>query len=773
MVVNAGLFSSTHIVNQSSASTVSAAILLLLLLRTSYKPHPQSPARRLKQSATVTIESHTHSNPTRDSLPPSAASSWEPAPSASGGHFAASSQSSPPTATTSIPESLHRLIPATRTRSELDQSASPDSSAPASLTDTEHARARKRQRIDSPLPPADVFLPAIDLSLQTTANPLTGMRVSDSNPYHSKLSPSPPGMSSSLANSSSSSSVSLSVPGPSNGHQYANGFSSSVTTNGSTSHNGTVAGNGIQKHARSIVKVNLPGTMLYEDSYVDREEFVRLVIQSLRDVGYIESAATLEAESGYMMEAPEVSEFRQYILDGLWPKAETALMRMGVRDDQALWEARFLLSRQKYLEHLEARRIADALQVLRTELAPLNVDPDQLHTLSSLILCPEPEDLRSRAGWDGASGTSRTQLLNSLQRYISSSVMIPQRRFSTLLHQARLYQRQRCIYHNSASNAFSLYTDHQCSENEFPRFTTTILEVHGDEVWNMEWSHDGRFLASASKDKTAIIWRLGSDSDESLQEWSTYHILREHEYPVGCLAWSIDDQTLLTTAENKIHMWNTNAGICTRKLERHTEPVTALAWLPDGSGFLSGGLDRQIFHWDAEGNLQDSWGPTAIRITDLAVASDLSRLVTIGMHQLPPLGPVNDATNGRGSQAGDGQAGGNGPAVPGSKQTENRLIVYNLATKQPELSIHLDGELTSVKVSRDSRYALINHAPDEVQMRDLNNGRLVRKFTGQKQGRHVIRSCFGGIDGNFVVSGSEGKSSSYCLVPILANMNAY
>ena len=27
-------------------------------------------------------------------------------------------------------------------------------------------------------------------------------------------------------------------------------------------------------------------------------------------------------------------------------------------------------------------------------------------------------------------------------------------------------------------------------------------------------------------------------------------------------------------------------------------------------------------------------------------------------------------------------------------------------------SIRLDGELTSVKISQDSRYALVNHAPD-------------------------------------------------------------
>lgn len=98
--------------------------------------------------------------------------------------------------------------------------------------------------------------------------------------------------------------------------------------------------------------------------------------------------------------------------------------------------------------------------------------------------------------------------------FIPPSIMMPQRRFAALMEQAFGYQRTNCLYHNTpyAPETFSLYTDHRCSREDFPLLTTNILKEHDDEVWNIKWSHDGQYLASASRDKSAFIWLIGVSS---------------------------------------------------------------------------------------------------------------------------------------------------------------------------------------------------------------------------------------------------------------------
>jgi WD40 repeat protein len=127
----------------------------------------------------------------------------------------------------------------------------------------------------------------------------------------------------------------------------------------------------------------------------------------------------------------------------------------------------------------------------------------------------------------------------------------------------------------------SALQDRHCNKVTSPT-TTNILEGHTDEVWNIDWNHDGSRLASASKDKTAIIWRIRvsffvnilstallqntislwrcqyeTEPSSAARDWTPHLILQPHPYPVSCLAWSMDDSVLLTSSDQFIMLWDT------------------------------------------------------------------------------------------------------------------------------------------------------------------------------------------------------------------------
>ncbi|KAG9043771.1 hypothetical protein FS837_009137 [Tulasnella sp. UAMH 9824] len=570
-----------------------------------------------------------------------------------------------------------------------------------------------------------------------------------------------------------------------------NGFANTITNTTTSSASATPP----PFASRAVSRVYLPGTTIYEDSNIDREEFVRLAIQIFKDIGYNETASTLEAESGYSLEAPLVAEFRQAVLSGEWTKVSEMLPSLGVgaRDVAA---ARYLVSQQHYLELLEQRLTSRALNVLRTDLAPNSLDSDRLHVLSSLMMCADPNDLRERAKWDGMNGSSRRKLLDELQHFIPTHAMLPQRRLVTLLEQSKAYQKSLCVYHDPRAK-FSLYTDHECSRAAFPNVTTNILE-HEDEVWNLSWSRDGRYLASASKDKKATVWYIGPPEEGvggGGRECKAVHVLRDHKYGVTALAWSLDAKILITGAEQTMKMWDVESGTVIVDMKGHKQCISAIAALPDGTGYVSGGMDKSIIFWDIKGGLVDEWASPSMRVLDLGVTPDGTKLVVVavvdrdtGLSDLPfeqgfrsissgvksPSKPPSSRSslhNGISHSGSTPGASSSSSAAVGAALSSHlmfdedngipmrrRIIVYDLQTKEEVFKLSMPKEITSLSISSDSRYALINHSPDDLLLYDLVKHRTVRKFTGQQQQNDVIRSCFGGVDEDFILSGSEGTS---------------
>ncbi|KAL9110116.1 MAG: hypothetical protein Q9227_005310 [Pyrenula ochraceoflavens] len=461
----------------------------------------------------------------------------------------------------------------------------------------------------------------------------------------------------------------------------------------------------------------------------NREEVTRILIQGLADLGYDTAAKALSSESGYKLESGAVGDFRQAILEGEWLEAERILSRSRVEGSEADFseytegdstglvlaegadknQMLFWLRQQKFLELLEQRDLAEALRVLRTELTPLNHDINQLHALSSLLMCPA-EDLQSQAQWEGTALHSREALLSELNKSVSPSVMIPSHRLATLLDQVKQSQINRCLYHNTAAVP-SLYSDHLCSRANFPLKTMLELDSHTDEVWMVQFSNDGLKLATAGRDGSVLIW--------DAIDFRILHKLTNHDGSVSYVSWSPDDTKLITCSKDKkARLFDIESGRCLITLDHRDEPVTTATWAPDGLSFVTGSLDLEfnMAHWKVSGENLHIW-KAGVRIQDCAITPDGQRIVAISC--------------------------------------DKKLCVFNFQTRAEEYRISFPVELTSVIVTADSRYMLISTSGNEIQLLDIQTTDVVRRYQGQQQGKFVIRSTLGGAAENFVVSGSE------------------
>jgi len=237
-----------------------------------------------------------------------------------------------------------------------------------------------------------------------------------------------------------------------------------------------------------------------------RDEFIRLVIQSLHEFGLNQSCELLEKESGILLQSPAISEFSCGALDGNWDLVEKRIPDLKIVDEEAINNAKFLIYQQKFLELLEDRKTKQALDCLRNDITPLNRDPSKLHKLSSFIMYSSPEELRLKSNWDGAKGNSRKKLLKDLKEFVSPQILLPDNRLLNLVSQAIQYQKNNCLFHNTLEEHVSLFQDHSCTSKQIPTVTKNILEKHTDEVWYIKFSYNGKYLASASKDNTIILW---------------------------------------------------------------------------------------------------------------------------------------------------------------------------------------------------------------------------------------------------------------------------
>ncbi|EIW66565.1 hypothetical protein TREMEDRAFT_34837 [Tremella mesenterica DSM 1558] len=530
---------------------------------------------------------------------------------------------------------------------------------------------------------------------------------------------------------------------------------------------------------------------------IKRDEIVRLILQALRDMGYDQSSDVLESESGFRLSDRAAADFQAAVLGGRWAEALALFEDLGIPvvtfpteseptsssssslsgktkavaggGNSPAEQARFLISQQKYLEYLESGNQKRALAVLRSELAPVVKDSEVLHTLSGYMMCMDKDDLYERSNWDGAEKTSRRRLLEQLQVFISPEIMVPSRRLAALLEQARRYQQLSCVYHDEAGPS-SLYTDHECVSGEFPCVTTHILADHTDEVWRVEWSPDGSMLASSGKEQTVIIWQLKiTKAEDGSVKYGIEHLhhLTDHRECIDVLAWSPDGKTLVTAGEKNLYLWNTRTGKqkpTVTGVSPHTDSISAVRWMPDGSGFVASSMDCKIIFYSPAGAVMRSWAVPSQQVLDFVITPDSARLIAVSstLRRVPIDSKLKPAMSARAGQGPDIDA----PEVTQGfdyGQMERGLMIIRISDKEIlDWYKDLRTDATCVTLSSDGKRILISCSPDEIQMWTIEPQlRYIRKFSGHIQGKFLIRSCFGAPKDQYVLSGSEADGSVY------------
>ncbi len=113
---------------------------------------------------------------------------------------------------------------------------------------------------------------------------------------------------------------------------------------------------------------------------------------------------------------------------------------------------------------------------------------------------------------------------------------------------------------------------------------------HTRQIGYLAASPDGRLLVSGSMDQTARVWDL--ETGKELAKFS-------HRGWIYGLAFSPDSNTLATSSNQTIGLWDLKRWKKKKTLRGHKEKVRSLAFLPDGRTLLSAAEDGLVIFWDA------------------------------------------------------------------------------------------------------------------------------------------------------------------------------
>jgi WD40 repeat protein len=119
-----------------------------------------------------------------------------------------------------------------------------------------------------------------------------------------------------------------------------------------------------------------------------------------------------------------------------------------------------------------------------------------------------------------------------------------------------------------------------------------LLDAHSDAVNHVAFSPNGKYLLTASNDKTAVLW--------DIEKNTAIKTFNKHNQAVSYAGFSPDGSKIITTSmDNIAALWNVKTGKPLMKLKGHKKGILHAAFSPNGDYVVTAGGGGNVRIWSA------------------------------------------------------------------------------------------------------------------------------------------------------------------------------
>ncbi|MBD2068244.1 PD40 domain-containing protein [Leptolyngbya sp. FACHB-671] len=273
------------------------------------------------------------------------------------------------------------------------------------------------------------------------------------------------------------------------------------------------------------------------------------------------------------------------------------------------------------------------------------------------------------------------------------------------------------------------------------------LQGYSNAVWSVAFSPDGQTLVSSGNDKIKLWNREGKEE----------RVLEGHQGSIWSIAFSPDGQTIASAGEDKtVRLWRTVDGQSLKTIEQQA-PATVVTFSPDGRTVASAGQDRTVRLWRLDGTLLKTLEGHTGTIQSVIFDPDGRTLVSAGDDETIKLWKL-DGTLLKTWKAHDGSIwsvsfSSDGQTLASAGQDRTIKVWSRNGRLLNSWEAH-EERISSVSFSPDGQ-TLVSASIDRTIRVWSREGKLIATLIGHKDG---IRRAVFSSDGKTIASASEDTS---------------